>query len=111
MSATGYVWAKEFKTSLTSKGSNLLCLLGFLANSFGILRAGFQTAKTSEPAIMPFSAVSPLAVAYSVAALTHLPSFAVSSVARVYVTGYLSMIYCLLVISYLCLKSERMRGK
>lgn len=61
-------------------------------------------------AITPFSAVSPLAVSYTFAALTHAPSFASSPIARVYISGYFAMIYCLVIISYLCLKSERARG-
>lgn len=111
MSLTSYVWGKELKVSiLHGDRYKFLSMVGFLVNSFGILRAGFQTAKSSEPAITPFSAVSPLAVSYTFAALTHAPSFASSPIARVYISGYFAMIYCLVIISYLCLKSERARA-
>ncbi len=108
-------------------------MAGFLVNSIGILRAGYQTAKTSQPgellslsllniyiysmllmliflstaAMTPFSGVTALAVAYGFGALTHGASFRASGLARVYVAGYLAMTYCLLFISHLCLKAHR----
>jgi len=112
MSLTSYVWGKELRVSiLNGNRYKFLSMVGFLVNSAGILRAGFQTVKSSEPAITPFSAVSPLAVAYIFAALTHAPSFASSPIARVYISGYFAMVYCLSIIAYLCLKSEHVRGK
>jgi hypothetical protein len=74
------------------------------------MRVGDYCGGWVDAAITPFSAVSPLAVAYTFAALTHAPSFASSPIARVYISGYFAMIYCLVIISYLCLKSERGRG-
>eukprot|EP01089_Gocevia_fonbrunei_P010934 TRINITY_DN2396_c0_g1_i2.p1 TRINITY_DN2396_c0_g1~~TRINITY_DN2396_c0_g1_i2.p1 ORF type:complete len:312 (-),score=32.60 TRINITY_DN2396_c0_g1_i2:17-952(-) len=106
--AASAAYGNELKTVLLSGDKyTFLEMVGYMVNNFGILSAGFKTSKTSVPAIAPFSAVSPLAVAYTFVTLAQLPYVKDSQMSRVYVAGNIVTIYSLVVISYFCLLAER----
>lgn len=107
MAAMLTVWTRETRSAVGSGSGNFLAIAGFLMSAFASLRAGLRTVLTSVPAITPFSGVAPLASAISLGILSLVPLARDQPVARIYLSGYLTMIYCLVVMAAFSLKEER----
>ena len=98
---TLYVWINEGRKSLNSKYKNeILAALGFLIQSIGNFRSGFKTVMKSYPEIQPFQGGMLLSLSSLLAGLSFLPLSQVSPIARVYIAGYVSVLYNSLINTY-----------
>lgn len=109
---TLYVWINEGVYSLkTHLGKEVLSALGFLLLSIGHMRSGFKASMTSNADITPFAGALTVGLAAALSAVSLIPLLKASSVARIYMAGYASVIYSALLNAYYAFKVERVRRK
>jgi len=105
---TTYIWINEGRKSITTTYKNeLLAALGFLIQSIGNTRAGFTACMTSNPEIQPFDGAMTIFAANFLAMLSLVTLAKGSPVARVYIAGYMSVLYNTLINAYYAFKQER----
>eukprot|EP01120_Amphizonella_sp_Union-15-10_P013953 TRINITY_DN6591_c0_g1_i1.p1 TRINITY_DN6591_c0_g1~~TRINITY_DN6591_c0_g1_i1.p1 ORF type:complete len:162 (+),score=19.48 TRINITY_DN6591_c0_g1_i1:141-626(+) len=101
----GYIWMNEARATATLK-NEILASLGFLMQSIATLRAGFRTAYTSVPDITPFAAAATVATSRTLSFLSLLPLWNKSPVARIFLAGYASVVYSVILNAYYAFKDE-----
>lgn len=103
---TIYVWINEIRKPLAR--NEILAGIGFLLISLGNMRSGFRTAMTSVADITPFVGALTIATASSLSAASLIPFWFKSSIARIYLAGYASVIYSVLLNAYYAFKQEKL---
>lgn len=104
---TIYVWINEIRKPIARK--EVLAGVGFLLISLGNMRSGFRTAMTSVADITPFVGALTVAIASGLSAASLIPMWFKSSIARIYLAGYASVIYSVLLNAYYAFKQEKMK--
>jgi len=105
----GYIWMNEARAAVSSASfkNEILASLGFLMQSIATLRAGFRTAYTSVPDITPFAGAATVAISRTLSFLSLLPLWKKSPVARIFVAGYASVVYSVILNAYYAFKEEK----
>jgi len=105
---TTYIWINEGRKSLTTTYKNeLLAAIGFLMQSIGNTRAGFTACMTSQPEIQPFDGAMTIFAANLLAVFSLITLAKDSPVARIYIAGYMTVLYNTLLNAYYAFKQER----
>lgn len=136
---TGYVWINEARNGIRSRAKSRLAsvaarapslshlnfsvhtkaplakeaiaVVAFLLTSLGAMRSGFRTSMTSIPDISPFAGTLTIAMATLLSAVSLIPMWNKSSIARIYLAGHASVIYSVLLNSYYAFKQQKMDSK